>query len=607
MRLAKLAPRLVNGLLVQVSVLVVLYVTAVVWVLVSGGVVQAYVPQLIILYAAFAILTVVFRRSVVEYLPLLLVLQFGMLVWTSVFNAAVADYLSGGVWNSRGVWLGNRPIDFFGYTIQLRLEGYTDYSFFYVHWGHNMLNGVMPYSDAFGYLVMNGITNRNGLYIFPPFYAYLYAAGIALPVDDWGIGLLIACFGYLTVLPVYGLGRELSANRHVGEVAALTYLLSPSVLYHTDFVWLNPSPFIFFFFAGFYMLVRGNRHTGTILILVSALFKQTAWFLGIPLVVYLLMKPRVASRANPPGNRSILGSVREILRGISNALDIRGFMFSVVLVVIFVGAVMFPFLLAQPYVLLFMSLASGGFRLESFTELPSYGSPARLQVLPLVAYLSIPESNRSEPLGVFLLWLTQTLDNLVFNDFLLILGVVIFSGVMLIEPRRVGREKQYMRRLLFLTMIMMLWVNLTGPRGVYKYYFTLFAPFFSLFSSARIVESKEEHVPFSWSMLWLPVSMSAMILIPSRYVYLFGVLLIMIAYLLVHSVGTFWYILTTPTRYMSDRLKGHMHHTAFLASVLASKVRGLNRETSPLSETLPDSEAMRESEGRGGMSNVGKP
>jgi hypothetical protein len=603
MRLAELAPRLLKALLVQVIVLGVLYASAVAWALLFGVAAQAYVPQAIVLYLGFAVLTVVFRRSVTEYLPLLLVLHFGMLVWATVFNAAVVDYLSGGAWNSRGVWLGNDSVDFFGYTVQLRFEGYTDYSFFYVHWGHNMLNGVMPYSDAFGYLNLNGIVNRNGLYIFPPLYAYLYAAGIAIPVDDYGIGLLIASFGYLTALPLYGLGRELSNNRHIGEVAALTYLLSPSVLYHIDYVWLNPSPFYFFFFAGFYMLVKGKRHTGTILIVTAALFKQTAWFLGIPLVVYLLVKPRGDALASPPSQMRFLDIIREMPRRILGALDLRGFVFSIVLVVAFVAAVMLPFLLAQPYTFLYLSLASGGFKLESYTDLPMYGSPMRLQVLPLVAYLSMPAASQSEPLGVFLLWLTQTLDNLVFYDFLLVFGVVIFSGLMLIEPRRVGREKQYLRRLLYLTLLMMLWVNLTGPRGVYKYYFTMFAPFFSLFSSARMFESKEEHVPFSWAMFWLPVSMSAMILLPNRYVYLFAVLLIFIGYLLVHHIGTFWYMFTAPIRYVSKRVGQHVHPSVFRASTLLSRPRSSRAESDLHLVSGRESEPVHELERSGGISH----
>jgi hypothetical protein len=153
-------------------------------------------------------------------------------------------------------------------------------------------------------------------------------------------------------------------------------------------------------------------------------------------------------------------------------------------------------------------------------------------------------------------------------------------------------------------MVLMLWVNLTGPRGVYKYYFTLFAPFFSIFSSARIVESKEQHVPFSWSMLWLPVSMNAMILIPSRYVYLFGVLLILIGYLLVDHVGTFWYVFTAPVRFVTNRFKQHMHPIVSRASVLLSEMRGSGeRIMDRPPQARYDLESIQESESDGGGSH----
>ena len=293
MRLVGPRRHLIVPVVLYAMLLVALYVTTLLWAYALGTAVGIFLPQLLLIYAGFLLWTTLARRSIAEYLPLLIILHFGMLVWTSVFNAAVIDYMEDQLWANRYVWLGNGPIDLFGYTINFQFEGYSDYTFFYVHWGYNMLNGVMPYNDAFGYLRMSGVINRNGLYIFPPLYAYLYAAGIALPVDDWGIGLLLAVFGYLTALPVYGIASNLSHNRHVGEAAALTYLLTPNVLYHTTFLWLNPSPFIFFFFSGFYMLMKGRRYTGTILIVTAALFKQTSWFLGIPLVVYLLIRPTV--------------------------------------------------------------------------------------------------------------------------------------------------------------------------------------------------------------------------------------------------------------------------------------------------------------------------
>ena len=464
-----------------------------------------------------------------------------------IFDAAVIDYLESDRWNYRYNWLGNGDIELFGYTVQFQFEGYSDYTFYYVHWGHNMLRGVMPYCGEFGYLEMDGYVNENGLHIFPPLTSVFYAIGIALdPVGNWGIGFLLALFGFLTVFPVYGIAKELSNNRHVGEAAALTYLLNPNVLYHTLYLWMNPAPFIFFWFSGFYMLVRVNRHAGTLLIVTAALFKQTAWFMGIPLVVYLILRSRdettevkEQSECTEQPEQQEMESEDEseilddkaqnpllkIYNRLNEFLDIKNFAVSVIIVITFVAAIVYPFYLAQPQMLDHLALGAGGFPLESFTELPNYPSPMRLQVLAVL--LGLPE-------------LAQFLDFIVFYGFLLTFGVMLFAGLLFLVPKRSNSMKHYFRHILLLTMFMMLWVHLAGPRGVYKYYFVLFAPFFSIFASTRMVSSKEEQVPFSLSMLYMPICLSLMILIPSRNVYFFGVILIFIGYFLAEQIGIFY-------------------------------------------------------------------
>ncbi len=485
-------------------------------------------------------------RFFYRYSLLILILIFGFWLWYTVFNLAVQDYLNTNLWRTRGVWLGLGEYELFGYTIEYQMEGYTDYSFYYVHWGTNMLRGVMPYTNQFGYIELNGYVNENGAYIFPPLYAYLYAAGIAIPVDNWGIGLLITTFGYLTVFPIYGIAKELSNNRRVGEIAAFTYLITPNVLYHTVFVWLNPAPFVFCFFLGFYFLVRGRKDVGTLFIVIAALFKQTAWFLGIPLVVYLLVKPQPQDwykRLREPTTESTGGSkteslqhriVRELRRTwhfLNDVFDLKGFARSAAMVVIFVLAIMFPFLLANPNTLRFMSLAGGGFWLDDTSEPPSYGVPMRISVLPVMA--GIP-------------WLAEILNLIVYYGFLLSFGVMLIMGFMFLERRVIGNETHYMRRLLYFTLLIMLWVHLMGPRGVFKYYFVIFAPFFCILSSQKMIESDKEHVSVSLSMFIVPLFLSLSILIPNRNLYLFSVIIIAVGYFAPDKVGMFWRFITAP-------------------------------------------------------------
>ncbi|MFW9833615.1 MAG: hypothetical protein ACFFEK_06445 [Candidatus Thorarchaeota archaeon] len=496
-------------------------------------------------------------KFLIDYRYLILVLLIGFIVWTIVFNVAVLDYVNSNNWNSRAAWLGPFPepgvVQVFGYTIPYQLEGYSDYSFYYVHWGYNTLFGVLPYSPDYGVLELNGITNQNGAHMFPPFTSYLYAAGIALGNlmgwKNWGIGLLIVAFGYLTALPIYGITSELSSNKRVGEVAALTYLLNPLMLYHTDFLWFNPAPFVFFFFTGFYMLIRGKRHTGTLLIVCAALFKQTAWFLGVPLVVYLLVRPRERNEGNQPDSpeeidkpeKSLYDRLISFFKPVADYFDLRNFMISVLVVLIFVGAVMLPYLIAQPHFLNYWSLALGSFSFEgNFVNPPPYNQPMRIQVLPIVAGMPV---------------VAETLDTLILSGGPLAFAVILCAGVMILKDKYIGEEKLYFRRILYITLLMMLLVTLLGPRGVFKYYFVMLMPFFSIFSSGRMIRDKETHVPFSASMVWLPITFTLMILIPDRNIYLGYVLLIFIGYLFAPLLNKLYHYAKTPFRYMKQLIQ----------------------------------------------------
>lgn len=487
-----------------------------------------------------------------EYRFLIAVMLIGLIVWSVVFNIALTDYLNTSRWNSRSAWLGSFPgpadFNFFGYTIEYQFEGYSDYSFYYVHWGYNILNGVMPYSPDFGYLEMNGIINENGAYMFPPMTAYLYGAGIALGniigPGNWGIGLLLASFGYLTALPIYGIAKEISKNPRVGEIAALTYLLNPLVLYHVDFIWLNPSAFYFFFFAGFYALVKDRRHIGTILIVTAALFKQTAWFLGIPLVVFLLLRKRKYPDLVLDSESSLEVSEGEKIKTskiafLTNYFDFRSFAISVVVALSYAGAVMLPTMIAQPHFWNYWRLSMGHFSFEgNFTDAPAYGVP---QSLPVLAIMNDMPA------------LAEILESILISSAPLVFGVVVFAGVMVLLDKMEGEEHIFMRRLLFVTLLLMLWVNLTGPRGVFKYYFSMFGPFFAIFASGRMIRGKGDHVPVSLSMFLMPFAFTLLILLPERNTYLLYVVAIFVLYLLAPLIDRLYDLTKRPFRFLKKK------------------------------------------------------
>lgn len=495
-------------------------------------------------------------RILIEHRLLISVLIIGFIVWALVFNAAVLDYTASSGWTSRSGWLGPIPdpdsVYVFGFTVDYQLEGYSDYTFYYVHWGYNFLYGTMPYTPDFGYLELEGITNENGAHMFPPFTSYLYAFGIWLGNlfgwQNWGIGLLLAGFGFLTALPIYGIAKELSSNRRVGEVAALTYLLNPLVLYHTDFLWFNPAPFVFFFFAGFYMLIKERRVTGTLLIVTAALFKQSAWFLGIPLIVYLLVKRREKPAEEQDAvstNGDLIETdekpkpkpIMEVLRGY---FDLRGFAISVIIVLAFIGAVMFPFIIATPDFFNYWRLALGSFSFDgNFVDPVAYNVPMRVQALLIMA--GLPEQ-------------AELLDTIIVSGGPMVFAVIIIFGLMVLKDRYIGEEKLYLRRILFMAFMMMLLVNIVGARGVFKYYFVAIVPFFSIFSSAQMIRGTGEHVPFSASMFLLPISFTLLILLPDRNFYMLYVMLIFVLYLLAPILDKFYDLVKRGLRKITVRL-----------------------------------------------------
>ncbi|MFW9841697.1 MAG: hypothetical protein ACFFES_12440 [Candidatus Thorarchaeota archaeon] len=497
------------------------------------------------------------RRFIVDNRILISVLAIGFIVWALVFNAAVVDYTATHTWTTRAAWLGPLPnpdtVFVFGFDIEYQLEGYSDYSFYYVHWGYNFLHGTMPYTPDFGYLEMDGITNENGAHLFPPFTSYLYAFGIWLGNlygwENWGIGFLLALFGYLTALPIYGIAKELSSNRRVGEVAALTYLLNPLVLYNTDFLWFNPAPFVFFFFAGFYMLIKERRMTGTLLIVTAALFKQSAWFFGIPLIVYLLVRKREKTADHPEvvtisddeqeKKKKKRAKPKPLIEAMTDYFDLRAFAISVIVVLAFIGAIMLPFLIATPDFFNYWRLALGSFSFENFDDPLPYNQPMRVQALLIM--FGLPEQ-------------AEMLDTIIRSGGPMVFAVIIGLGLMVLKDRYIGEEKLYLRRILFITFMMMLLVNIVGSRGVFKYYFVAIVPFFSIFSSARMIRGTGEHVPFSASMILLPIPFTLMILLPDRNYYMLYLIALFAIYGLAPILDRLYDKLKRIIRLLTDKL-----------------------------------------------------
>ncbi|TFF83833.1 hypothetical protein EU524_01810 [Candidatus Thorarchaeota archaeon] len=436
----------------------------------------------------------------------LFVLVLGIIIWWFVFNHACSTF--GGTRPYRAVWNGAGEFPIFGFTVTYNLEGWADYDYYYINWADQFLSGYLPYTDGFNHPVVNG-TQYNTPYFFPPLYVYLCAFGRVLPIQPCGIGLMITVFGFLIVFPVYGIAKYLSSNSQVAVISAATYLLNPLTLYYTAFEWLNPAPFVFFSLLGLLLLMKTKRLPGTLAVVTAALFKQTAFFFGLPLVAYLLKRvPETSPQENqepqegrPPGDE----------------LDLSGFIKIVLVVIAFAGAISLPYLPDVTNYFEYVFQRAGATLLTDLTVVPASNSPITLAV-PFIAFGFPP-------------WFIQGINLASYYSVGLVAGVIPLLALMLLEEKDDRDLREYWRTIFYLTLLLVLWLHIWSPRGIYKYYTVAIIPFISIMSSSGMCSRGKGPVSLSLSMVLLPIGWSFLIIVPDRNIYIVYLLLTLILYL----------------------------------------------------------------------------
>lgn len=441
-----------------------------------------------------------------EHQLFVIVLLVAALVWYFVFLQAAIDFIEGGSRPFRAVWNGYGSFDLFGFTVNFNFEGYLDYDYYYYNWGQQLLKGLMPYTDAFERSEIND-SFYNTPYFFPPLFVYMCVFGSILPIDPYGIGFLLTLFGFFTAFPIYGISLYLSYNPRVAAIAAGTYLFNPIILYHTVFEWLNPAPFTFFMMLSFYLLMRGKRISGTLAMVTSALFKQTAFFLALPLIAYLLKRAPADEPEEPEEGKRPPG----------DELDLKGFAKILVIILIFVIAFSIPFIFDIRNYIYYLFERPGAFLLDDLANFPNVSQPITFAVLFIA--IGAPEP------------VIQLINLATYYSILLAITMIPILVLMLLQVKDDRNLRQYWSRILFLTLLLMLCVHLFSPRGIYKYYCIALIPFFSIQPVSQIISLKTEKARVSLFMILMPIILGFIILIPSRNVYLAFVLLIMIGYI----------------------------------------------------------------------------
>jgi hypothetical protein len=461
------------------------------------------------------------------------VVIIALVVWLWVFNRAATEFLANPHW-PRAVWNGEGSINLFGYSISYHLEGWADYDYFYVSWSQQFLSGHMPYTDEFNLLIHDG-TDYNVIYFFPPLYAYMCALG-AMIQPDIGIGMLVSAFGFLTALPVYGIGSYLSMNYRVGALSAAMYLFNPVVLYHTAFEWLNPAPFVFFVMLSFYLLMKNQRISGALAMVTAAFFKQTAFFLALPLIAVVLKKaPRSEEMTDDTP-----GEEKDSKKPPSDDFDFRGFAKIVCVVLAFAGALSLPFLFDPFNYIYYVFQRAGATLLTDLSSPPPINYPITPAVVLIV--LGAPE------------WLVQAVNLLTYYTIGLIVGLLPLLAMMLLEVKDDRNLVGYWRRMFYLALLLIFWVHVFSPRGVYKYYVVALVPFFSIVSTSGICQKESHPIRVSAPMIVLPFVISLLVLVPTREFYLLFLFLITLGYILHRPFSEVYGLITSPLRRIGRRI-----------------------------------------------------
>jgi hypothetical protein len=273
--------------------------------------------------------------------------------------------------------------------------------------------------------------------------------------------------------------------------------------------------------------MKHHRIAGTLAMVTAALFKQTVFFLALPLIAYLIKTPPAKELSDHDPETS---EEYELIAG--DNLDVLGFIRMAVIVLVYAVVISLPYIIDYGNYIFYILLKPGMTLLDSVTVIPESNIPMTFAVLFIV--MGAPE-----PVAQFFNLATA------YSVFLFI-GILVLLVPMLFEVKDDRNLRSYWRRMLFLSILLLLVVHIFSPRGVYKYYFVALIPLFSILSGERMISHGTKKIQASLSMVINPLIITALILIPNRYVYLGLLLLVMMSYILNKQFGDVYYLITKP-------------------------------------------------------------
>ncbi|NHI89223.1 MAG: hypothetical protein EAX87_06835 [Candidatus Thorarchaeota archaeon] len=356
----------------------------------------------------------------------------------------------------------------------IQIEPYNDYQYFYLSWIPRLWEGVWPYSaDMVAYL-------------YPPLW--IYTVGMFGSIPSWLPGLILFTFNAATGILIYKIALKLTDDTIRSRFAMMLYMLNPFTLFYGAFMWLNPTPYVFFVTLSFYLALIEKEKLAVALMAVATLYKQFA-VIFFPILVILFIKRG--------GNFNIKEKFFIFLK--------HSLIYSVI-----VGLVSLPFLMVSPTY--FLS--------QVFPWNAEYYG--RLIVF-------IPDSWMTVHANTFYLWLnfpkwfTDSIAFLLSNYvFLILSGVLVYGGFMF--QKASGLDEQEKKHSLFMKAILLafiavLCVQLFYPRGSYKFYLLALTPFLALLFDTKDLELRSRDTFNLQSHHFFSIIVSSAVFLCYRFIY----------------------------------------------------------------------------------------
>lgn len=317
----------------------------------------------------------------------------------------------------------------------IHTELYNDYQYFYLSWIPRLWEGAWAYSADMA------------VYLYPPLW--IYTVGVFGSTPSWLPGLVLFSFNAATGVLVYKIVDRLTDDDTRARFAMMLYMLNPLTLFHGAFMWLNPTPFVFFTTLAFYLALTQREEYAIVTIAIATLYKQFA-VVFFPILVILLIKRKTDLR------------VRDKLVAFLKHTAIYAGL---------IGLVSLPFLIVSPN--------------EYLNQMFFWntGTYERLRIFNPGNWMTVHANTFFLWLG-FPTWFTDFIATLIINYvFLILCGLLVYGGFTFLNLDEVNDDERFkslfMKTVLW-AFIAIMSVQLFYPRGSYKFYLLALAPFAAL-------------------------------------------------------------------------------------------------------------------------------